>query len=292
MDERKDLRSIFRAKEMKTMNSMQWTIHNPEGAHRIVVTRELPGTRWLEILARAGCRVEVCASEAILDEAAIGAAIGDQCQGAIGQLTETWGEALFEALSRAGGRAYSNYAVGYNNLDLEAATKVGIPVGNTPGVLTETTAELAVALTFAAARRVVEGDRFMREGRFQGWLPSLFLGELLWRKTLGVVGAGRIGSAYARMMAQGHRMDVIYISRRPKPGPGEVYQGLRRLASEHGRGARDLPTGPEPEGASSKGGCGEPSHGPGRVDPAPDRPGAACRHEGERRSRELRPRAR
>ena len=68
--------------------------------------------------------------------------------GAFGQLTENWGDELFAALKTAGGRVYSNYAVGYNNVDISAATKHGIPVGNTPGVLTETTAEMAVALTF------------------------------------------------------------------------------------------------------------------------------------------------
>ena len=69
--------------------------------------------------------------------------------GAIGQLTEDWNADLFAALAAAGGSAYSNYAVGYNNVDVAAATALGLPVGNTPGVLTETTAELAIALTFA-----------------------------------------------------------------------------------------------------------------------------------------------
>ena len=108
----------------------------------------------------------------------------------------------------------SNYAVGYDNVDVPAATALGIAVGNTPGILTETTAELAVALTFAAARRVVEADRFVSEGRFTGWLPSLFLGKRLWRKTLGVVGAGRIGAAYARMLVEGHKMDLLYFDPR------------------------------------------------------------------------------
>jgi len=199
------------------VNRSEWKIHHAEGDHRIIVTKALPGTRWLEILTGAGCRVDVCTSETALKEGEILQAVGRRCVGAIGQLTETWGEALFDALSQAGGRVYSNYAVGINNLDLESATKRAIAAGNTPGVLTETTAELTVALTFAAARRIVEGDRFMREGRFEGWLPSLFLGELLWRKTVGIIGAGRIGSAYARMMAEGHKMDVIYFNRSPKP---------------------------------------------------------------------------
>jgi len=69
---------------------------------------------------------------------------------------------------------------------------------------------MALALTFAAARRVVESDRFMRAGKYTGWLPTLFLGELLWRKTLGVIGMGRIGSAFSHMMVEGHKMNLIY----------------------------------------------------------------------------------
>ena len=185
-------------------------IVNPSGNLRVIVTKELPGERWLEILTAAGCRVEICTSTAVLSTDQIRSAIGERCAGAIGQLTEPWGEELFAALKAAGGRAYSNYAVGFNNIDLEAATRCAIPAGNTPGVLTETTAEMAVALTFAAARRVSESERFLRAGKYDGWLPTLFLGELLWRKTVGIVGAGRIGTAYARMMVEGHKMNVIY----------------------------------------------------------------------------------
>jgi hydroxypyruvate reductase 1 len=100
--------------------------------------------------------------------------------------------------------------VGYDNVDVDAATKHGIPVGNTPGVLTETTAQMAVALTFAAARRTGEAERFLRAGHYKGWLMTLFLGELLWRKTVGVIGAGHIGATYARMMVEGHKMNLIY----------------------------------------------------------------------------------
>jgi hydroxypyruvate reductase 1 len=189
---------------------LEWRLVNPSGGKRVVVTKELPGDHWADVLTAADCRVEVCTETKMLGAEEIIAAIGDRCDGAIGQLTETWGEELFAALDAAGARAYSNYAVGYNNVDVEAATRHGIPVGNTPGVLTETTAEMTVALTFAAARRVAEGDVFMRAGKFEGWLPTLFLGELLWRGTLGIVGAGRIGTAYARMMIEGHKMNVIY----------------------------------------------------------------------------------
>jgi hydroxypyruvate reductase 1 len=192
------------------LDEKDWKTHNPDGAKRVVVTKELPGSRWLDILAVADCRVEVCTSTDILTVEEIKHAIGDKCDGCIGQLTEAWGEELFRALKGAGGRAYSNYAVGYNNVDVRSATEQGIPVGNTPGVLTETTAEMAVALTFAAARRVVEGDAFLRGGRYRGWLPGLFLGELLRGRTVGVIGAGRIGAAFARMMAEGHKMNVLY----------------------------------------------------------------------------------
>ncbi len=192
------------------MNDTPWHIHNPDGTFRVIVTKSLPGRRWLDILTSADCRVEICESRAVLNTETINGAIGSRCDGAIGQLTEPWGETLFDALKAAGGIAYSNYAVGYNNVDLDAATRAGIPVGNTPGVLTETTAEMAVALTFAAARHIGEAERHLRAGRYTGWLPDLFLGTLLQGKTLGIIGAGRIGSAYARMMVQGHGMQVIY----------------------------------------------------------------------------------
>ncbi|MBW1754058.1 MAG: hypothetical protein JRJ46_13385, partial [Deltaproteobacteria bacterium] len=195
------------------MSEKKWTTYNSAGSRRVVVTKELPGKRWLEILTQADCQIVICTSPDILTVDEIKTAIRDRCDGAIGQLTEDWGADLFQALKASGAKAYSNYAVGYNNVDLAVATQQGIPVGNTPGVLTETTAEMAVCLTFAAARRVVESDIFMRQGRFHGWLPKLFLGELLRGKTVGVIGAGRIGFAYARMMVEGHKMNLIYYNR-------------------------------------------------------------------------------
>ncbi len=192
------------------MGATGWKVYNPSGKRRVVVTKELPGERWLKILAAAGARVEYGTETRILKTNEIEAAIGNRCDGAIGQLTETWGDGLFAALKKAGGQAYSNYAVGYNNVDVAAATARGIPVGNTPGVLTEATAEMAVALTVAAARRVPEADAYMRGGNYEGWLPTLFLGESLARKTVGIIGAGRIGAAYARMMVEGFKMDCVY----------------------------------------------------------------------------------
>lgn len=210
------------------MDASEWQIYNESGDKRVVVTKLLPGERWLEILTDAGCRVEVCTSEDLLSTEDILTAIGDRCHGAIGQLTESWGETLFSALKAAGGRAYSNLAVGFDNVDVPAATRMGIPVGNTPGVLTETTAEMAVALTFAAARRLGEAERYLRGGRFHGWLPTLFVGELLQGKILGVIGAGRIGAAYARMMVSGHRMNLLYYSR-------HANEKLERYVSDYSR---------------------------------------------------------
>jgi hydroxypyruvate reductase 1 len=217
------------------MISGDWRVHNPAGRRRVVVTKELPGQRWLTYLTDADCRVEICTSSAALPTEAIRTAIGDHCQGAIGQLTENWGEDLFRALQAAGSLVYSNYAVGYNNVDLAAATRCGIPVGNTPGVLTDTTAEMAAALTLAAARRVGEAERFLRAGRYQGWLPTLFLGELLRGKTLGIIGAGRIGAAYARMMARGHGMNVLYYSRSANKALEEDIEAFGRFQASRGQ---------------------------------------------------------
>ncbi len=196
--------------EMGVLMAKEWKVYNPHGVRRVIVTKELPGDRWLQILTDAGCRVEVCQSSDVLTFEEIVERFGSRCDGAIGQLTEAWNTDLFGALAAAGGRAYSNYAVGYDNVDVPGASGHGIPVGNTPGVLTETTAEMAVALTFAAGRRIVEADRFMRGEKYDGWLPAMFMGQRFFGSTVGVIGAGRIGSAYGRMMVEGFKTNLVY----------------------------------------------------------------------------------
>lgn len=106
-------------------------------------------------------------------------------------------------------KTIANYAVGFNNIDIDEATKRNIPVTNTPGVLTETTADLVFALILSTARRIVEADRFLRGGKFKGWAPTLLLGNDVYNKTLGIIGFGRIGRAVAQR-AKGFHMKIIY----------------------------------------------------------------------------------
>jgi glyoxylate reductase len=106
-------------------------------------------------------------------------------------------------------RCIANYAVGYNNIDLAEATRRGVMVTNTPGVLTDATADLTMALLLAVARRVVEGDRFLRDARFSGWKADLLLGSDVEGRTLGIIGFGRIGQAVARR-ALGFQMSILY----------------------------------------------------------------------------------
>jgi hydroxypyruvate reductase 1 len=211
-----------------------WTVHNPGGSRRVVVTKQLPGDRWLEILEAADCSVEVCRSDAVLTVDEIKERIGESCDGVIGQLTEDWNADLFAALAAAGGTAYSNYAVGYNNIDVAGASAAGIPVGNTPGVLTETTAEMAVALTLSAGRRVVEADRFLRDGRYEGWLPTMYMGQRFCGKTVGVIGCGRIGAAFGRMMIEGFKMDLVYYDLYPNEALEAYVAGYSELLVSHG----------------------------------------------------------
>jgi glyoxylate reductase len=123
-----------------------------------------------------------------------------------------------EFLDAAGSqlKVVSNYAVGFDNIDVAACARRGIPVGNTPGVLTETTADLAWALLMAAARRLPEADRYVRAGSWKTWGPLLLLGPDVHGATIGIVGFGRIGQAVARR-AQGFGMEILYHDLEPLP---------------------------------------------------------------------------
>ena len=131
-------------------------------------------------------------------------------EGLLSMITDTVDE---EVLDRADHlKMIAQFGVGYNNIDVTVATRRGIPVSNTPGVLTDATAELAFALILAISRRLVEGDRMTREGRFRCWAPMLFLGREVTGKTLGVIGMGKIGKAVAQR-ARCFNMPILYHNR-------------------------------------------------------------------------------
>lgn len=142
------------------------------------------------------------------------------CRAVLTQLVDRVDDALLDA---AGPQLelVANYAVGLDNVDLAACAARGVLVSNTPGVLTEATADLTWALLLAVTRRVVEGDRLMRSGGYPGWSPTFLLGADVSGKTLGVIGLGRIGLAVARR-ARAFNMRVLYAGPRPKPAAAEV----------------------------------------------------------------------
>jgi len=131
----------------------------------------------------------------------------DGKHGAVSQLTDKFTADVIQALPKL--RVIANVAVGFDNIDIQAATERNIIVTNTPGVLTETTADFAFTLLMAAARRVVEGDRFLRAGRWREWSVDLLCGHDIYGRTLGLIGMGRIGQAVARR-GRGFQMRVLY----------------------------------------------------------------------------------
>jgi lactate dehydrogenase-like 2-hydroxyacid dehydrogenase len=128
-------------------------------------------------------------------------------------------------------KVISNYAVGYENIDIKTATAKGIIVTNTPGVLTDSTADMAWALLFSIARRIVEGDKVTRVGKFVGWAPKFLLGGDIVGKTLGIIGAGRIGTAMA-MRSRGWCMKVLYTTHSNRNAVLEEMLGAKRVDLE------------------------------------------------------------
>jgi glyoxylate reductase len=133
-------------------------------------------------------------------------------------------------------KVIANYAVGYNNIDLSAAKEKNIYVTNTPDALTDATADITIALLLAVSRRIVEGDKFVRKGKFAGWKPQLLVGRSIKDKTLGIIGLGRIGKAVAKR-AQAFEMNVIYFNRMPLDKETEKklnveYSSLEKLLKE------------------------------------------------------------
>lgn len=171
---------------------------------RVFISRNIP-EKPLQMI-QAECDVHVWDDELppprakLLDQLAL-------ADGAVVMLTERIDQEVLDAAPKL--RVLSNYAVGYDNIDVVAATEHGIPVGNTPGVLTETTADQAFALLMASARRLVEGVEYVRDGQWQTWYPLQLLGRDIHGATLGIIGLGRIGYAMAKR-AQGFGMKILY----------------------------------------------------------------------------------
>jgi len=174
---------------------------------RILITGHLPK----EVIFRLEekYQVEMNHEDRPMDRLKLLKSIGNKT-GLLPMITDRIDEEMLDMAPQL--RMIANFGVGYNNIDVKAATSRGIMVSNTPGVLTDATAELAFALILAASRRVVEGDRMVREGRFQFWAPMLFLGREVTGKTLGIVGLGEIGKAVARI-AKSFHMRILYYQR-------------------------------------------------------------------------------
>lgn len=178
---------------------------------RVLITRRVPPPA-LELLRAAGFDATMLAQ----DEPPSRAALLEQVQGLAGLVTMMSERVDAELLAAAGPqlRVVANFAVGFDNIDLDACRAHGVRVTNTPGVLTNATADIAWTLILATARRAIEGDALVRTGQWAGWAPTQLLGLELHGATLGVIGAGRIGTAVA-MRSRGFEMNVRYVARRP-----------------------------------------------------------------------------
>jgi glyoxylate reductase len=182
------------------------------GAPRVFVTRRIPEAARALLAAAAAVRCwdredEPVPRDVLLREAAA-------AEGLFTLLTDRVDAELLAAAPHL--RVVANMAVGYDNIDVAAATARGVAVCHTPGVLTETTADLAFALLLATARRLPEAERYLRAGRWRTWSPMGLVGQDVHGRTLGIVGAGRIGQAVG-LRATGFGMRIVYAARSPKP---------------------------------------------------------------------------
>jgi glyoxylate reductase len=197
---------------------------------RVYVTRLLPKPAMDRILAFCDAKVwegELPPPRDVLLQNVV------EVEGLLSLLTDKVDAELMDRAKKL--KAISNCAVGFDNIDVQEATKRGVIVGNTPGVLTDTTADFAFALLMAAGRRVVEGDRVVRAGKWKTWGPMILLGQDIHKATLGIIGFGRIGYAVAKR-AQGFGMKILYSDVvRNKQAENELgieYVELNRLLAE------------------------------------------------------------
>jgi len=174
----------------------------------IFVTRKIPevGLRWMR---EGGHEVVVSEKDRVLTPKELKKALAERpYDGVVSLLTDNIDKSILEVAPQL--KIVANYAVGFNNIAVDELKEKGVMVTNTPGVLTNTVAEYTVALILALSKRIVEADVFLREGHYKGWAPELLLGNDLEGKTLGIIGAGRIGSEVAKRLCLGFGMRVIY----------------------------------------------------------------------------------
>lgn len=180
-------------------------------AFNVFVTRKIPQV-GLDVLGRNCGRVDVNPHDRMLTRQDLLKDVRNR-DGVLSMLTDTIDDELLAAAGE-NCKVFANCAVGYNNIDVPAATRRGIMIANTPGVLTETTADLAWSLILSAARRIVEADKFFRTGKWDGWGPMQFLGHDIHGATLGIVGAGRIGTAVG-LRSRSFNMNILYTGMKP-----------------------------------------------------------------------------
>lgn len=181
----------------------------------IYVTRRIPEL-GLSMLREKGFTLDVSEKDGVLTkEELLGALRAKPYDGVLSLLTDTINGEVFDAVPSA--KIFANYAVGFNNINLPDAKARGIMITNTPGALTNTVAEHTMALILAATTRTVEGDRMTRAGKYEGWGPMMLLGMDLAGKSLGILGAGRIGSRLAYHAKKGFDMDIIYYDVKQNP---------------------------------------------------------------------------
>src|SRR3954454_5287841 len=189
-----------------------------QGDKTIAVTREIPEAGMEMLRSAEGIEIRFWPNELPPSPAEL-AELLHGCNGALTLLTEEITPELLDREPQL--KVISNFAVGYDNVDVDAATARGVMVCNTPGVLTETTADFTWALLMASARRVVEGADFVRAGKWHTWGPKLLLGQDVHHATIGIVGFGRIGKEIAKR-ARGFDMRILaYDSYRDDEGAKE-----------------------------------------------------------------------
>ncbi|WP_417626883.1 2-hydroxyacid dehydrogenase [Pararhodobacter aggregans] len=191
---------------------------------KLFIARPLPEP--VLAAARAAFEVTVRPSNAPLSEAEMIAALSDY-DVVLPTLGDRFQSPIFAAVPAPRARLLANFGVGYNHIDVAAAKAAGLAVTNTPGAVTDATADIALTLMLMSARRAGEGERLVRSGHWEGWHPTQMLGLHLSGKRLGVIGMGRIGQAIARRAMHGFGMKIAYFTRSPKdlpdlPGAGAV----------------------------------------------------------------------